>query len=375
MLGCYHFGSANIGGITSLKQKKKKKNSFPTFTPQLLLILMPQYPNRQFLDFEQPIKDLYEQIEQTKKLADKNQKIDYSGTILQLEASIVEKRREITENLTPWQRVQLSRHPDRPYMLKYVEKMTTDFMELHGDRNFADDKAMVGGFANLDGETVMVIGQQKGFTTKIRQLRNFGMAKPEGYRKALRLMKLAEKFNKPIITFIDTPGAYPGLEGEERGQGEAIARNIFEMIRLKVPVICIIIGEGASGGALGIGVGDKVLMMENTWYTVISPEGCSSILWRSVDKKEVAAEQLKLTSIDMKNFGLVDEIVQEPIGGAHWDYLEAAEFLKKSILTNLKAIQETDAETRINNRIEKFNQMGFWEDIVTESAVAIAETE
>ncbi len=324
---------------------------------------MPQYPNRQFLDFEQPIKDLYEQIEQTKHLAEKNQKIDYSATIKQLEDSIVDKRREITEHLTPWQRVQLSRHPDRPYMLKYIEKISDNFIEFHGDRNFADDKAMIGGFAEFEGETVMFIGQQKGHTTKMRQQRNFGMAKPEGYRKALRLMKLAEKFNKPIITFIDTPGAYPGLEGEERGQGEAIARNIFEMVRLTVPVICIIIGEGASGGALGIGVGDKVLMMENTWYTVISPEGCSSILWRSVDKKEIAAEQLKLTSIDMKGFGLVDEIVDEPIGGAHWDYLEAADLLKKAILNNLNEIKLLTPAKRINNRIEKFEKMGFWTEL------------
>src|SRR5690242_17908661 len=221
---------------------------------------MPQYPNRQFLDFEQPIKDLYEQIDQTKKLAEKNTKIDYTSTIQQLEASIIDKRKEITSHLTPWQRVQLSRHPDRPYTLKYVEKMTTNFIELHGDRNVRDDKAMVGGFAQLDDQTVMIIGQQKGTNTKLRQLRNFGMANPEGYRKALRLMKLAEKFDKPIITLIDTPGAFPGAEAEERGQGEAIARNIYEMIRLKVPVICVIIGEGASGGALGIGVGDRVLM-------------------------------------------------------------------------------------------------------------------
>jgi acetyl-CoA carboxylase carboxyl transferase subunit alpha len=324
---------------------------------------MPQYPNRQFLEFEQPIKDLYEQIEQTKKLADKNPKIDYSSTITQLEHFIVDKRREITEHLTPWQRVQLSRHPDRPYLFKYIEKMMTNFVELHGDRNFADDKAMVGGFAELNGQTVMIIGQQKGTNTKMRQLRNFGMAKPEGYRKALRLMKLAEKFNKPIITFIDTPGAYPGLEGEERGQGEAIARNIYEMIRLKVPVICVIIGEGASGGALGIGVGDKVLMMENTWYTVISPEGCSTILWRSVDKRETAAEQLRLTSLDMKGFGLVDEIVAEPIGGAHWDYIEAASVLKTAILSTLAQLKNIDPETRINNRIEKFGTMGFWEEI------------
>lgn len=323
---------------------------------------MPQYPNRQFLDFEQPIKELYEQIEQTKKLADKNHKIDYSNTLKQLEESIIDKRKEITERLTPWQRVQLSRHPDRPYMLKYIDKIFTDFVEFHGDRNFSDDKAIVGGFAKLNADTIMLIGQQKGINTKTRQLRNFGMAKPEGYRKALRLMKLAEKFNKPIITFIDTPGAYPGLEGEERGQGEAIARNIFEMIRLKVPVICIIIGEGASGGALGIGVGDRILMMENTWYTVISPEGCSSILWRSSDKKEMAAEQLKLTSINMREFGLVDEIVPEPIGGAHWDYLDAAELLKKSILANLKEISGLASETRIDQRIQKFEQMGFWEE-------------
>ena len=324
---------------------------------------MPQYPNRQFLEFEQPIKELYEQIDQTKKLADKNPKIDYSSTITQLEHSIVDKRKEITEQLTPWQRVQLSRHPDRPYLFKYIEKMMTNFVELHGDRNFADDKAMVGGFAELDGQTVMIIGQQKGINTKMRQQRNFGMAKPEGYRKALRLMKLAEKFNKPIITFIDTPGAYPGLEGEERGQGEAIARNIYEMIRLKVPVICVIIGEGASGGALGIGVGDKVLMMENTWYTVISPEGCSTILWRSVDKRETAAEQLRLTSQDMKGFGLVDEIVPEPIGGAHWDYAEAASVLKTAIKATLAQLKNIDPETRINNRIEKFGTMGFWEEI------------
>src|SRR6476660_2996166 len=289
---------------------------------------MPQYPNRQFLEFEQPIRELYEHIVEYKRLAEKNTKVDYKSIIQQLEDSIVERRKEITEHLTPWQRVQLSRHPDRPYTLKYIEKMTTNFVELHGDRNVKDDKAMVGGFADLDGQTVMIIGQQKGINTKTRQLRNFGMANPEGYRKALRLMKLAEKFNKPIITLIDTPGAYPGLEAEERGQGEAIARNIYEMIRLRVPVIVVIIGEGASGGALGIGVGDRVYMMENTWYTVISPESCSSILWRSWDKKEIAAEQLKLTADNMKDFGLVDGIIPEPAGGAHWDYMEAAQILK-----------------------------------------------
>ncbi len=321
---------------------------------------MPQYPNRQFLDFEQPIKELYEQIEQTKKLADKNPKIDYSNTLLQLEQSIIDKRKEITQHLTPWQRVQLSRHPDRPYTLKYIDKMTSNFLELHGDRNVKDDKAMVGGFADLDGQTIMLIGQQKGTNTKTRQLRNFGMANPEGYRKALRLMRLAEKFNKPIVTLIDTPGAFPGLEAEERGQGEAIARNIYEMIRLKVPVICVIIGEGASGGALGIGVGDKMLMMENTWYTVISPESCSSILWRSWDKKEIAAEQLRLTATDMKGFGLVDEIVPEPDGGAHWDYDEAAQILKQHIINAINEFKNINAEQRINNRIAKYEKMGFW---------------
>jgi acetyl-CoA carboxylase carboxyl transferase subunit alpha len=324
---------------------------------------MPQYPNRQFLDFEQPIKDLYEQIDQTKKLAEKNPKIDYAPTIAQLESAIIEKRKEITSHLTPWQRVQLSRHPDRPYTMKYIQNMTTNFIELHGDRNVKDDKAMIGGFAQLDGETVMFIGQQKGINTKSRQLRNFGMANPEGYRKALRLMRLAEKFNKPIVTLIDTPGAYPGLEAEERGQGEAIARNIYEMIRLKVPVICVIIGEGASGGALGIGVGDRVLMMENTWYTVISPESCSSILWRTWDKKATAAEQLRLTSIDMKGFGLVDEIVPEPDGGAHWDYAASAEILKTHIIKTLNEIRSADPTQRINNRIEKFGKMGSWDEM------------
>lgn len=323
---------------------------------------MPQYPNRQFLEFEQPIKELYEQIEQTKKLAEKSSKIDYTKNLEQLETAILDKRKEITESLTPWQRVQLSRHPDRPYTLKHIHNITTNFVELHGDRTFKDDKAMVGGFAELDGETVMIIGQQKGINTKTRQLRNFGMANPEGYRKALRLMKLAEKFNKPVITLIDTPGAYPGLEAEERGQGEAIARNIYEMIRLKVPVICVIIGEGASGGALGIGVGDKVLMMENTWYTVISPESCSSILWRTWDKKATAAEQLKLTSTDMKGFGLVDEIVEEPIGGAHWDYAEASAMLKKQIVKALGELRDIDPQQRVENRIEKYEKMGFWNE-------------
>jgi acetyl-CoA carboxylase carboxyl transferase subunit alpha len=329
---------------------------------------MPQYPNRQFLDFEKPIKEVYEQIDETRKLAEKNPKIDYTSTLNQLEASILDKRKEITAHLTPWQRVQLSRHPDRPYTLKYIENMFTNFVELHGDRNFKDDKAMVGGFAQLDGETVMIIGQQKGINTKARQLRNFGMANPEGYRKALRLMKLAEKFNKPVVCLIDTPGAYPGLEAEERGQGEAIARNIYEMIRLKVPVIIVIIGEGASGGALGIGVGDKVLMMENTWYTVISPESCSSILWRSWDKKETAAEQLRLTANDMKGFGLVDEIVHEPLGGAHWDYADAANILKTYIIRSIKEMKPKDPMQRMNDRIEKYGKMGFWEEVAQESS-------
>ncbi len=332
---------------------------------------MPQYPNRQFLDFEQPIKELYEQIAQTKKLAEKNAKIDYSATIVQLEQSITDKRKELTATLSPWQKVQLSRHPDRPYTLKYIEKMTTGFLELFGDRNVKDDKAMVGGFAQLEGQTVMFIGQQKGINTKTRQQRNFGMANPEGYRKALRLMKLAEKFDKPIVTLIDTPGAFPGLEAEERGQGEAIARNIYEMMRLRVPVICVIIGEGASGGALGIGVGDRILMLENAWYTVISPENCSTILWRSWDKKEVAADQLKLTAPDMKRFGLVDEIIPEPAGGAHWNYDEAASILKQHLVQTLAELRPLDADTRIQQRIEKFGKMGFWDEAVaTDTAEA-----
>src|SRR5881392_4429350 len=285
---------------------------------------MPSNANRQFLDFEKPIRDLIDEVEKLKHTAEKT-KVDMSDAIQKLEDNILEKRKEITKNLTSWQKVQLSRHPDRPYTLKYIEKMFTNFVELYGDRNVRDDKAMVGGFAQLEGQTVMVIGQQKGQNTKMRQMRNFGMANPEGYRKALRLMKLAEKFNKPVITLIDTPGAYPGLEAEERGQGEAIARNLKEMFMLKVPVICIIIGEGASGGALGIGVGDKVVMMENTWYTVISPESCSSILWRSWDKKETAAEQLRLTAEKMLGFGLIDGIIPEPIGGAQWDYDASAQ--------------------------------------------------
>lgn len=323
---------------------------------------MPTNANRQFLDFEKPVKDLIDEIENAKHRQEKT-KIDMTDVIQRLDQNIVEKRKEITQNLTSWQRVQLSRHPDRPYTLKYIEKMTDNFVELYGDRNVRDDKAMVGGFGTLNGETVMFIGQQKGINTKLRQLRNFGMANPEGYRKALRLMKLAEKFNKPIITLIDTPGAFPGLEAEERGQGEAIARNIFEMSRLKVPVICVIIGEGASGGALGIGVGDKVFMMENTWYTVISPESCSSILWRSWESKEIAAEQLRLTAEKMLGFGLIDGIIPEPIGGAHWDYDEAAHILKDYLVPVLQELKQKSPEQRVSERIDKFVKMGFWEEV------------
>jgi acetyl-CoA carboxylase carboxyl transferase subunit alpha len=323
---------------------------------------MPTDANRQFLDFEKPIKDLIDEIQNMKHRQEKT-KLDLSDTIKKLEDGILEKRKEITQHLSSWQRVQLSRHPDRPYTMKYIDKMTTNFVELFGDRNVKDDKAMIGGFASIDGQTVMIIGQQKGINTKTRQMRNFGMANPEGYRKALRLMKLAEKFNKPVITLIDTPGAYPGLEAEERGQGEAIARNIYEMIRLKVPVICVIIGEGASGGALGIGVGDRVFMMENTWYSVISPESCSSILWRSWDKKEIAAEQLRLTAEKMLGFGLIDGIIPEPIGGAHWDYDQAAQILKDYLIPILKELKQIPAEQCIKDRIEKFGKMGFWEEV------------
>jgi len=322
---------------------------------------MPTDKNRQYIDFEQPIKSLIEEIMDLEEKSRKSA-VDYSEVIAGLRAQVLNKRQDLTRTLTPWQKVQLSRHPDRPYTLKYIEKMTTDFVELYGDRNVKDDKAMVGGFANLEGQTVMFIGQQKGSNTRLRQMRNFGMANPEGYRKALRLMKLAEKFNKPIVTLIDTPGAFPGLEAEERGQGEAIARNIYEMMRLTVPVICIIIGEGASGGALGIGAGDRVYMMENTWYTVISPESCSSILWRSWDKKETAADQLKLTADRMLEFGIIDGIIPEPAGGAHWDYAEAATHVKSTILSTLTEFSALDPNTRIEQRIEKYGKMGFWEE-------------
>lgn len=323
---------------------------------------MPTDANRQFLDFERPIKDLIDEIVSMKNRQEKT-KLDLSDSITKLEKAILDKRKEITKGLTDWQRVQLSRHPDRPYTLKYINKITDDFIELFGDRNVRDDKAMVGGFGSLCGETVMFIGQQKGINTKTRQMRNFGMANPEGYRKALRLMKLAEKFNKPIVTLIDTIGAYPGLEAEERGQGEAIARNIYEMMRLKVPVICVIIGEGASGGALGIGAGDRVYMMENTWYSVISPESCSSILWRSWDKKEIAATQLRLTAADNLRYGIIDGIISEPDGGAHWDYDLAAKNLKDFLIPVIKELKAIPAEQRINNRIVKYGKMGFWDEV------------
>jgi len=313
-----------------------------------------------YLDFEEPLRELEEQIEQTRALGEQTQ-VDMQDKISELENVLAAKTKEVFANLTPWQRVQLSRHPDRPYTLAYINALTNgQFQELHGDRNVKDDKAMVGGFGLLDGRTVMFIGQQKGINTKMRQYRNFGMPNPEGYRKALRLMKLAEKFNKPIVTFIDTPGAFPGLEAEERGQGEAIARNIYEMMRLKVPVICVIIGEGASGGALGIGVGDKVVMLENTWYSVISPESCSSILWRSWNYKEIAASALKLTSTDMQQNGLVDDVVAEPSNGAHRNQEQMFATLREKLHSYLQELDQISPEQRINDRIEKFNKMGYW---------------
>ena len=309
------------------------------------------------LDFEKPIIDLESKLLQMKEIAAKNGK-NLDSEALLLEEKITELKKEIFKNLTRWQKVQLSRHPKRPYFLDYIYKISTEFIELHGDRVARDDKAMVGGIAEIDGKSIVLIGQQKGRNTKDRQFRNFGMANPEGYRKALRIMKIAEKFNKPIVTLIDTPGAYPGLEAEERGQAEAIARNIKEMAMLKVPVICIVIGEGASGGALGIGLGDKVFMMEYTWYSVISPESCSSILWRSWDYKEQAAEALKLTSGDLQKMNLIDGVIKEPLGGAHNDVDFAANKLKKLILNEIKELEKIDPEKRIMNRIEKFSSMG-----------------
>jgi acetyl-CoA carboxylase carboxyl transferase subunit alpha len=309
------------------------------------------------LEFEKPIADLEQKLQEMKDLA-RGRNIDLSSDIESLEEKILALKRETFENLTRWQRVQLSRHADRPYSLDYIYEITNDFIELHGDRTVKDDKAMIGGLGDIDGRTVMFIGQQKGRNTKQRQERNFGMANPEGYRKALRLMKMAEKFGKPIVTLIDTPGAFPGLEAEERGQGEAIARNLKEMFMLKVPVICIIIGEGASGGALGIAIGDRVYMLENTWYSVISPESCSSILWRSWDYKEQAAEALKLTAKDMKANSLVDDIVPEPLGGAHKDLKLMAKTIKEVILKALKDLDKLNPEERIEQRIEKFCSMG-----------------
>lgn len=314
-----------------------------------------------FLDFEKPIAELYEQLENLKQVGEKGN-VDLSKAIEELEARIIEKKKETYTNLTGWQKVQISRHPERPYTLYYISQIIEKFTEQHGDRYFGDDKAIIGGFGLLNNQTVMVIGHQKGSNLKMRQFRNFGMSNPEGYRKALRLMKLAEKFNKPIITFIDTPGAYPGIEAEERGQAEAIARNLFEMTKLKVPVICVIIGEGASGGALGIGIGDKVLMLENTWYSVISPESCSSILWRSWDFKEKAAEALKLTAQDMLGFQLIDDIVPEPIGGAHAEPELMAAILKDKLTNILDHLKQLSPEERIYNRIEKFSKMGAYEE-------------
>lgn len=309
------------------------------------------------LDFEKPIAELESKLQDMKQLASVSD-VDIQTAVKALEKKILDLKKETFENLTGWQRVQLSRHPDRPYTLDYIYEITSDFIELHGDRSVRDDKAMVGGLGTIDGQTFMLIGQQKGRNTKQRQMRNFGMANPEGYRKALRLMKMAEKFNKPIVTFIDTPGAFPGLEAEERGQGEAIARNLKEMFMLKVPVICIVIGEGASGGALGIGIGDRVLMLENSWYSVISPENCSTILWRSWDFKEQAAELLKLTAKDMHALKLVDGIIREPLGGAHTDFKWMATEVKKAILKHTAELKKISPEQRINQRIDKFCSMG-----------------
>ncbi len=314
-----------------------------------------------YLDFEKPIEELQEQIADLKKVEEKGE-LSMDEKIAELEEKIKEKQAEIYSNLNGWQKVQLSRHPDRPYSLFYIESMCDRFVELFGDRNFADDKAIVGGFGDIDERTYMFIGHQKGVNTKMRQYRNFGMPNPEGYRKALRLMKLAEKFNKPIVTLIDTPGAYPGLEAEERGQGEAIARNLLEMTTLKVPVICIVIGEGASGGALGIGVGDRVLMMENTWYSVISPESCSSILWRSWDQKEIAAEQLRLTANENLKNKVIDGIIKEPLGGAHSNPEEAVKILKRTIKTSVTELLKLSPEERIDNRIEKYSKIGYFEE-------------
>lgn len=308
-------------------------------------------------DFEKPIAELEQQIEKVKQVADKT-KVDMSATLTELEEKLEATQQSLYSNLTGWQKVQMSRHAERPQTLDYISVICDDFIEMHGDRTVKDDKAIIGGFATIEGETVMIIGHQKGKNTKERQYRNFGMANPEGYRKALRLMRLAEKFNKPVISFIDTMGAYPGLEAEERGQGEAIARNLLEMSVLKVPIICFVVGEGASGGALGIGIGDKVYMLEHTWYSVISPESCSSILWRSWDYKERAAECLKLTSDDMFKNKLIDGIIKEPLGGAHQNPELMARTVKAQILADLKVLKAEKTEKMIATRIEKFCAMG-----------------
>jgi len=316
----------------------------------------------EYLDFELPLKELEDQLEKCKVIG-KESNVDVTDTCKQIEEKLLATRKEIYKNLTAWQRVQLSRHPDRPYTLDYIKAICGDsFLELHGDRNVKDDKAMIGGLGKIEDQSFMFIGQQKGYNTKTRQYRNFGMANPEGYRKALRLMKSAEKFGIPVVSFIDTPGAYPGIEAEERGQGEAIARNILEMTRLKVPVIVVIIGEGASGGALGIGVGDKVLMLENTWYSVISPESCSSILWRSWEYKEQAAEALKLTAPDMKKQKLIDEIIKEPEGGAHRNREKTFELVQKKILAHFKELNKLSPEDLVQSRMDKYTAMGSFND-------------
>jgi acetyl-CoA carboxylase carboxyl transferase subunit alpha len=320
-----------------------------------------------FLDFEKPLEKLYEQLEKIKQVGEEGI-VDVSETVKELETKIKNTRKDIYSNLTGWQRVQLSRHPERPYTLFYIKEMSRKFVELHGDRCFRDDKAIVGGLANLDGQSVMIIGHQKGVNTKMRQYRNFGMANPEGYRKALRLMKMAERFNIPVVCLIDTPGAFPGIEAEERGQAEAIARNLLEMAQLKVPIVCVVIGEGASGGAIGIGLGDRVYMMENTWYSVISPESCSSILWHSWDYKEQAAEALKLTPDHMLEFGLIDDIIKEPLGGAHTAPEEMAKVLKRQIKKAIAELQDMAPDERIEARINKYAGMGVYD--IEESAVS-----
>lgn len=316
----------------------------------------------EYLDFELPIKELEEKYNQACTIGEDGD-VDVTDTCKQIEKKLIKIKKDIYKNLSAWQRVQLSRHPDRPYTLNYINSICKDsFLELHGDRNFGDDKAMIGGLGKIEDQTFMFIGQQKGFNTKTRQYRNFGMANPEGYRKALRLMKKAEKFNIPVVCFIDTPGAFPGLEAEERGQGEAIARNIFEMTQLEVPIIVVIIGEGASGGALGIGVGDRVLMLENTWYSVISPESCSSILWRSWEHKEKAAEALKLTANDMKNLTLIDKIVEEPIGGAHRDKENTYKIVSKIILDTYNELKILSPDELVEKRIDKYAEMGEYKE-------------